>query len=602
MGSSSRHLRPPRAAIGVVLVLATVVGLTAVAMPETATPPTKPERPNVIVVMTDDQPNGMLRAMPRTRALVGDAGVRFDDYYVSYPLCCPSRATYLTGQYAHNNGVANNDPPLGGYPRLDEDDTLPVWMRESGYITSHIGKYPNRYGHVDPHDIPDGWDEWRGSVDPTTYWMYGYTLNENGRLRTYGDRRHPDPDMYQTDVYRRKAVDFIDRMSTRERPFFLSLSFLAPHDEAPLWKESGLGDNDRKENAAQLKKRGKQLRKKLDGKPREHPWVEPAPRPALRHKGAFADAELPTRSKLMSYDEKRVDDKPTFLRNYPLLPDKTEQQILDSYRGRLASLLSVDEAIGAIVRQLKDTGELDNTYLMFVSDNGYFFGEHRIPTGKFLPHDASSHVPLMLRGPGIPAGKTSHELTTNTDLAATIADIAGVEPRSTLDGRSLLPFAEHPDRRTQRAVLHEGGGGAVLGNEESDVWSSERADVAGRAAAAGDLNQDIDDSLHAFRIAPAHGQVRSIAYEAIRTERYLYVRYLRGGRELYDLERDPYESRSRAADPAYAETMAFLDDHLDELQGCAGKSCVRSIPDPPKPDDDGRTLPASAAQPKHSGE
>jgi N-acetylglucosamine-6-sulfatase len=568
--------------LGGLLVLAAVIGLTAVAVPETGSVERNDDPPNVIVVMTDDQPTGMLHALPRTRELVGGAGVSFDNYYVSYPLCCPSRATYLTGQYAHNNGVAHNGPPLGGYQRLAEADALPVWLREAGYVTSHIGKYPNGYGRDDPHNIPSGWDEWRGAIDPTTYWMYGYTLNENGRLRTYGDRREADPRFYQTDVYRRKAVDFVERMSGRKRPFFLSLAFLAPHDEGPLWKTSGLGAPGLDTNAARLRKRQEQLEQKRNGAPRKRAWVEPAPRPAPRHEGAFAHAQLPNRP---SYDEPRLGDKPAYLRGYPELPKRTQRQILASYRGRLASLLSVDEAVAALVRTLERTGELDNTYLMFVSDNGYFFGEHRVPMGKFLPHDASSHAPLMIRGPGIPAGRTSHELVSNPDLAATIADAADVRPQLPQDGRSLLPYAEHPARLSGRPVLHEAGGGAVVGNDLG-VWSAADNDAGGRAAGLGDLDQDpaLSAAVTELRLAPAHGQVRSIAYEAIRTRRYLYVRYLGGGRELYDLKHDPYELRSRDESPAYADTEAFLDERLDELQGCAGEACSKPIPRSPRPD------------------
>lgn len=590
--------RWPTAAIGTLLALGAVIGLTVVAVPETGSVERADDPPNVVVVMTDDQPNGMLRALPRTRELVGGAGVRFDNYYVSYPLCCPSRATYLTGQYAHNNGVAHNGPPLGGYQRMAEDEALPVWLREAGYVTSHIGKYPNGYGRDDPHNIPTGWDEWRGAVDPSTYWMYGYTLNENGRLRTYGNRREENPRFYQTDVYRRKAVDFVQRMSGRKRPFFLSLAFLAPHDEAPLWKTAGLGERGLETNTERLRKRQEKLRRERGNEPRERPWVEPAPRPAPRHEGAFADVRLP---ETPSYDEPNVSDKPAYLRDYPYLPKRTEQDILASYQGRLESLLSVDEAVADIVHTLERTGELDNTYVVFVSDNGYFFGEHRVPMGKFLPHDASSHAPLMMRGPGIPAGRISRELASNPDLAATIADAADVRPQLPQDGRSLLPYAERPTLLTGRPVLHEAGGGAVIGNDVG-LWSATANDAGGRAAGHGDLDQDpaLSAAAHELRLAPAHGQVRSIAYEAIRTRRYLYVRYLTGGRELYDLRHDPYELRSRHADPAYGETMAFLDERLDELQRCAGEACDEPIPDPPEPTDAALSNPVRADR-QHSG-
>jgi N-acetylglucosamine-6-sulfatase len=520
-------------------------------------------KPNVIVVMTDDQALESLRAMPRTRRLIGGAGVTFANNYISYPLCCPSRATFLTGQYAHNNGVARNGRPLGGYRNLAEAKALPVWMQRAGYATSHIGKYPNGWGqHGEP--IPPGWDVWKGSVDPSTYLMWGYELNENGWLDRYGNAKLQNPDKYQTDVYLDKALDFIDRRAPSAQPFFLSMAFLAPHAEASkAWPK----DIPRPW--------------KRNGKGRALPKIEPGPRPAPRHNGAFADEPLPTPP---SFDERDISDKPKHIRNYPRLGEADVRQITSGYRQRLASLLAVDEAVEALVDRLAQNGELDNTYLIFTSDNGFFFGEHRVPMGKFLPYDAASHTPLLIRGPGIPAGRTSEELVTNTDLAATLADIADARPTVRIDGRSLLPFAAHPDERTRRPVLHEGGGGAVIGNEKDGPWLRVSADLSGKAAAAGDLNQDLMRAARKTRIEPGPGRIRNLAYEGIRTERYLYVRYLGGDRELYDLRRDPYELHSRHDDPAYAKVRDFLDERLDELQGCKGAACNREIPKPPPVD------------------
>ncbi|MQA88076.1 MAG: sulfatase-like hydrolase/transferase [Streptosporangiales bacterium] len=538
--------------VGVALAVAAAGGLLAAIRDEG--PETKPglaKKPNIVMIMTDDQWLESMRVMSHTRRLLGDGGVIFRNSYVSFPLCCPSRATYLTGQYAHNNGVLHNAPPLGGYAKLKDENTLPVWLQKAGYVTSHIGKYPNGYGRDDPRDVPRGWTEWRGSVDPSTYRMWGYTLNENGSLRTYGRPGVEDPRTYQTDVYRDKAVDFIERRSGEDRPFFLSTAFLAPHAEIrPVLRKARRG-------------------------------VERAPRPAPRHDGSLDDEPLPRR-----FGEDRIGDKPRFVRAYPRPGEKATARIRDSYRGRLNSLLAVDEAVERIVGALKRTGTLDNTYLIFTSDNGFFFGEHRISTGKYLPYEASSHVPLLIRGPGLPAGRTSEELVSNVDLAATIADAAGVHPGLPVDGRSLLPFARYPDRRTNRPVLHEAGHGAlrsILGRRDGKRRSGKRGgpdgDAAGKAAARGDLNQDVT--------APRGGkpsrsaEVDSAAYEAIRTQRYLYIRYRNGARELYDYKVDPDESRSRHDDRDYAKVRRFLDRQLDRLQACRATACDRPIPDPP---------------------
>lgn len=521
--------------------------------------PVPPAKPNVVVIMTDDQWYESLAYLPHTRELIGDAGVSFDRAYASTPLCCPSRSTFLSGQYAHNHGVRHNVLPQGGYARLDEANTLPMWLQRAGYVTSHIGKYPNGYGQPDETHVPPGWDEWRGSVDPATYRMWGYRLNENGVLRTYGDPEVEDPKLYQSDVYRDKGADFITRQARAGKPFFLSLSFLAPHQEAPSVRAT-----------------------------RQHtlePEIGPGPRPAPRHAGAFAQAPFPRDP---SIGETDLTDKPAFLQAYPKLDKSTSKAIEASYRGRLESLLAVDEAVRTLVDTLKAARQLDNTYLIFTSDNGFFFGEHGIPTGKFLPHEASAHVPLLMRGPGIPAGGHSDELTTIADVTATITGLTRARPTLPLDGRSLLPFAADPRLRTSRPLLHEAAAGALPSvlPPVGDSWSrqprvSEGDRRSGKAAARGDLDQE--------RAAPTparknwFGEVTSAAYESIRTDRYLYTRYGTGERELYDLRNDPHELTSRHNDPRYARVLSYLDDELNGLQSCVGRTCLRPLPAPPRP-------------------
>jgi N-acetylglucosamine-6-sulfatase len=186
-------------------------------------------RPNVLVLMTDDQTVESLRVMGNVKTLLADQGTTFDSSFASFSLCCPSRATFLTGQYAHNHGVMGNAPPVGGYAKLDSSNTLPVWLQRAGYHTVHIGKYLNGYPGSNRTHVPAGWTEWYGSIDPSTYQFYNYTLNENGRLVTYGS----DPASYQADVYSRKAVDAVRRLAPGAAPFFLSVAFLAPHSGGP---------------------------------------------------------------------------------------------------------------------------------------------------------------------------------------------------------------------------------------------------------------------------------------------------------------------------------------------------------------------------------
>jgi N-acetylglucosamine-6-sulfatase len=457
------------------------------------------EPPNVVVVMTDDQTVESLRVMPRTENVLADRGVEFPVNFATNPICCPSRATYLTGQYTHNHQVFRNGAPNGGYARLDGSQTLPVWLQRAGYYTSHIGKYLNGYGRTAPLEVPPGWNEWRGSVDPTTYSMYGYTLNENGTLTTYGSPDVEDPAAYQTDVYAQKAVDFIGRRTPKRKPFFLSVAPLAPHSESDLGED-------------------------------EPPESTPGPRAAPRHEGAFASEPLPLPP---SYSEVDVSDKPAEIQSRNPIGATATANITARYRDRLESLLAVDDMVAAIVAALRQSGELDQTLIMFTADNGFFHGEHRIRTGKQQVYEESIRVPLIARGPGLPDGAVRSQPVANIDVAATILDFAGVRSQVPPDGRSLRRLAA--DRRLEpgRAILIEN-------------W-------------CGPQEACFDPLLP--------------RYQAVRTQRYLYAERPTGEAELYDLEIDPFELDSRHADPAYAEIRASLAELLSRLKACIGENC-----------------------------
>ena len=466
------------------------------------------ERPNLVVVMTDDQTVSELAGMPHTRRLIGAKGVRFDRSYVSFPVCCPSRATYLTGQYAHNHGVMGLYPPTGGYGRFDKRNALPVWLQRAGYHTAHLGKFLNGYGDQEPADVPPGWSDWHATVDYSTYSMWGYTINHNGRLRTYGRPFVETPRLYQTDVIARKAESIVERQAGEGDPLFLSVNFLGPHHESrSIQRRSG--------------------------------WLV---RPAPRHRGAFASAALP---RAASFNEQDMSDKPRFLRRRArLLRSRDVATIVRDSRARRAALLSVDEGVARIVAALRRTGELANTYVLFTSDNGYMQGEHRVRSGKMLPYDPSTRVPLLIRGPGIPAGRATSELVANTDLAPTLLDLAGARPGKTLDGRSLVAFARSPGIRTKRAILHETGGARYAGPREQDERTNSRRPLR-----------------------------RVMSYRAIRTPRWLYVRWHNGDRELYDLRRDRDQMRSLHAGSAHRRVRLVLAKRLRALARCAGAGC-----------------------------
>lgn len=545
MSGRSRQLGRPRAAptLATLLVLVAVVGAIVVAGGSSDAPerirfqPTAVQKripvapsagrrpPNVVLLLTDDQTLADLDVMPRTRRLIGDAGVTFDQYRVSFPLCCPARATILTGQYSHNSGVLGNNPPLGGYGALvrrGERKTIPYALshrQRQSYRTAHIGKYLNGYGKPRYRGVPPGWTDWYGTTE--AYRMWGYQLNENGVLKTYGQRRVEDPRFYQTDVFRRKAVRFVrGQAAAGSAPFFLSLSFVAPHSETGL----------------------------------EHPIPGRNPRSAPRHRGALADKPLP---RPPSFDEDDMSDKPAWLNwRHPLGASGIEKATA-RYRARQESLLAVDEAVEGVVRALRETGQLQRTYVIFTSDNGFFSGEHRVPGGKLLAYEPATHVPMMIRGPGIPAGAVSDLPAGDVDLGATILDMTGTRSRWPLDGRSLLDHLRPAETASlaARPMLQE----------------------IGPSAGGSDLDQD-GGNVGLRLSGPRVPQYWGVLASGIR-----YVRYEDGSEELYDLRRDPDELRSRHADPAYAATKRALAVELARLRHCRGPSCRAPAPPVPLP-------------------
>jgi arylsulfatase A-like enzyme len=478
------------------------------------TPETSARGPNVVVVMTDDQRSDDMTPLSSTRRLIGRAGVTFTRFYASYPVCCPARATFFTGQYAQNHGVGCLYPRCGGgYGALKQGEYLPVWLERAGYATAHIGKFLNGYGKERAPDVPNGWTEWYGLVDHSTYRMWGYKLHEKGagdegpRTRQYGQVLRERPRYYQTDVLTGKAVDFIRRRAPDTAPFFLSVAYLGPHHESGHTQA-------------------------LTGK-----LVRPAP----RHRGRYAGLPLP---KPPNFNESDLDDKPWFVArwNRPISSSR-EHAITARRRERWESLLAVDDGVERIIGELRRTGELDNTYVIFTSDNGYMQGEHRIPEGKMLPYDASTHLPLLMRGPGIPRGRRTRALSGDVDLAATILEATPARPSHALDGRSVMPFARNVRLRSLRPFLHTTAGQGARGHTNT-------------------------------REGGARGtQSRVPAWNAVRTTRWLYVEYHGGQRELFDLTRDRWELNSVVGDPRLRTRVRTLRRILGDLRTCRGKSC-----------------------------
>ena len=306
--------------------------------------------------------------MPNVQSLLREHGTTFPNFFVNVSVCCPSRATILRGQYAHNTGIRTNAPPTGGFGLFHlaglEDSTVATWLQAAGFRTGFFGKYLNGYPPALPPEegpafVPPGWSEWFAPFGLRVYGQFDYRANDNGEVVSYGN----DPDDYAGDTIARTANDFVRRAAEEGTPFF---AFIAPYSP--------------------------------------HPPAASAP----RHDGLYAFARAPRAS---SFDEADVSDKPQYVRNRQAFTTEQERMIDATYRQRLRSLRSVDDMVGAIVRTLEGTGQLDNTYIFFTSDNGYMQGEHRLPGGKDVPYEESIRVSLIVRGPGVPAGRTIDQLT-----------------------------------------------------------------------------------------------------------------------------------------------------------------------------------------------
>jgi arylsulfatase A-like enzyme len=457
-------------------------------------------KPNIVVIMTDDQRDvDPLERMPNTQALLVQQGVRFTNSYAVNPVCCAARASFLTGQYSHNDGIWDNKPGKrpGGFKDFKGDDnTIACWLQQSGYRTGLIGKYLNGYGKTAAHYIPPCWNYWWGLTRPFRY--YGYEANDNGTIKTFG-RSNRD---YQEDTVSRLAQQFI---AGADQPFFIWITGIAPHEGWP-----GVS----------------------------------VPEPPRRYKGSFKDLRLPHPP---NFNESDFSDKPRFMgHNLPLMSRDAIKLATQSYRLRAETLLAADDMVAAIIDELQHRGLLENTYVVFVSDNGFFNGEHRMPVGKHLLYEEALRVPLVIRGPGIAPGQTRAEIVDNLDVTATIVELAGAVAGRTEDGRSLVPlFSSDVPWRTGMLV------------EGADVLPASEGKVFGY-------------------------------YSGIRTADYLYGEHVNGretysGNEFYDLAADPYEIQSRPNDPQYKEIVDQLKPLLAGLRTCQGDQCwvADSLPRPP---------------------
>jgi N-acetylglucosamine-6-sulfatase len=434
------------------------------------------EKPNILFILTDDADLSLLPKMPQIEEKIVRKGTTFPNAFTPFPTCCPSRATILRGQYPHNTGVISNYGPHGGVDAFEaaanDDDNLATRLDDAGYRTGLFGKYLNEYagGYV-----PPGWDEWHG-------WAGSYAdakIYEYGTLNAYDlSRRH------ETDILGSKAESFV-RGAKEGYPWFAYVAFNSPH--TPTYTEPEYADD-------------------YEGQ---------------RYPGSPA------------FDEVDVSDKPEWVRRLPRPSDKDRARYDRKHRDRLRAMRSVDDAVAGLLRSLRETGQIDNTYVVLWNDNGYHMGQHRIPEGKRTVYEEDVRYPMVIRGPGVRHDAKDERLVSGTDLMPTFLELAGAPIPEYVDGRSLAPVLSGSDPSWRDSLLLEG----------------------------------YDEGFENKDYVPPD-------FKAIRTsEGRTYVEYETGERELYDLRTDPRQLKSLHDDPERAKEVSALSARLQALKYCSGKEC-----------------------------
>jgi N-acetylglucosamine-6-sulfatase len=456
---------------------------TATAKSATATAP-----PNIVFVLTDDLAWNLVQYMPQVQQLQHD-GMTFTNYTVTDSLCCPSRSSIFTGNFPHDTGVFTNGGDDGGYAvfnaKGNQSHTYATKLQARNYATGMMGKYLNGYlpadlnGGTVPY-VPPGWSEW--DVAGNGYPEYDYNLNENHAVVHYG---HTAAD-YLTNVVSGLGTSFIQRAASAHTPFALEIATFAPH--APYT-------------------------------------------PAQQDLDSFPGLTAPRGPAF----NKLPANAPSWLAGNPVLTAADKNTIDTAFRKRAQAVQAVDRMIGHLRAVLKAAGVADNTYIVFSSDNGYHMGEYRLMPGKMTAFDTDIRVPLIVVGPGVPAGRTSDAIVQNIDLAPTFERLAGATVASNVDGRSLVPLLQGgagTDWRTGALIEHHGP----------------------------DTTPDDPDAQTARNGNPT-------TYEALRTATYTYVEYNNGEREYYDRTTDPDEL-DNIAGTLSPERLSALHAALAGLESC----------------------------------
>ncbi|OQE40896.1 hypothetical protein PENCOP_c005G05554 [Penicillium coprophilum] len=485
-------------------------------------------KPNILFVITDDQDLQLdsISYTPLISKHIRDQGTFFRNHFVTTALCCPSRVSLWTGRQAHNTNVTDVSPPYGGYPKFVErgfnDDFLPLWLQDAGYDTYYTGKMFNAHtvnNYHSPHI--NGFNGSDFLLDPYTYSYLNSTYQRNHEPPVSHEGEHT------IDVITGKALGFLDDALAGERPFFLAVSPVAPHSNIDLGDVAA-------------------------GK-----IYMSAPIPLERHEHLFQDVTVPRTANFNPDQPSGV----SWIHDLPLQNQSVVDYNDHFYRSRLRALQGVDELVDGLVTRLEESGQLDNTYIIYTSDNGFHIGQHRLPPGKTCGFEEDIRVPLFIRGPGVAKGYVQDAVTTHVDLAPTFFHLAGIPTRDDFDGTAIPVTPEFDGQRHEHVTVEYWGSAVVEG-----VYSG---------------------------IGPGGSTfIPNNTYKSVRLlgEGYnlYYSVWCNNEHELYDLSTDPYQlnnlyptsSEVNANEPqilgrSLTQAINRLDAILLVLKSCQGVTCIR---------------------------
>jgi len=371
-------------------------------------------RPNVIIILTDDQPFHTVDYMPAVKKQLMAGGVVFQNGFSTTPLCCPSRVSILSGQYVHNHEVYTDRMPMGGAPKFDDTTSMAIWLKDAGYQTAYFGKYLNGYEDLVPYGVvPPGWDEWKAFLGKnikadddigSLQYYFNFSMSENGAPVEYPKSKNN----FSTDVVTNNALAFI--RDQRDTPFFMLLGYYNPHSpyvSAPRHKDTFRAGDDYWD------------------------WVQYRP---------------------PNFNEEDIRDKPDYIGQLsPFSPEEVDTV----HKQILRSLLSVDDGVASITAALEKAGLSQNTIIVFLSDNGLTLGDHRFGATKNCPYEACIKVPFIVYAPGYYAPRTDTHLVANIDLAPTITQWTGASVPAYVDGVGMKSLLEDPSSEWRQDILLE---------------------------------------------------------------------------------------------------------------------------------------------------